>query len=313
VINAQTLAAELEARVPGAVRTRVSSAELTTYRCGGPLAVLVRVERLADLNALAPVFAAAADVEVLVIGRGSNVLVADDGFEGVALVLGAEFDNVLIHASRNHVEAGGAVALPVLARRTANSGVAGLEFFVGIPGSVGGAVRMNAGGHGAETKDVIVEARVVDLDTGAVEIWSPPALGLGYRCSALGGRSVVVGATFIGTADNPADCAARIDDIVRWRREHQPGGQNAGSVFTNPPGDAAGRLIESCGLKGHRIGSAVVSEKHSNFFVAEPGARADDVYALIRDVQRRVAQQTGVQLEPELRLVGFHDEREASS
>ncbi|HTL84977.1 MAG TPA: UDP-N-acetylmuramate dehydrogenase [Acidimicrobiia bacterium] len=308
-----TLAAELDARVPGAVRTGASSAEFTTYRCGGPFAVLVRVDRLADLSELAPVLAAASDVEVLVIGRGSNVLVADSGFDGLALVLGSEFDNLLIHPSHNHVEAGGAVALPVLARRSASSGVAGLEFFVGIPGSVGGAVRMNAGGHGAETKDVIVEARVADLNTGTVEIWAPPALGLGYRCSALGARSVVVGATFAGTPDDPAACAARIDDIVRWRREHQPGGQNAGSVFTNPPGDAAGRLIESCGLKGHRIGSAVVSEKHANFFVAEPGARADDVFALIRDVQHQVAQQTSVQLEPELRLVGFHDERKASS
>jgi UDP-N-acetylmuramate dehydrogenase len=309
-----TLAGELEARVPGAVRTQAPSAELTTYRCGGPLALLVRVERLIDLGALAPVFAAASDVEVLVIGRGSNVLVADGGFDGVALVLGAEFDNVVIHQSRTHVEAGGAVALPVLARRSASSGVAGLEFFVGIPGSVGGAVRMNAGGHGAETKDVIVEARVADLNTGKVEIWSPSALGLGYRCSALTPRAVVVGATFAGAADDPADCSARIDDIVRWRREHQPGGQNAGSVFTNPPGDAAGRLIESCGLKGHRIGGAMVSPKHANFFVADPGARADDVFALIRDVQERVADQTGVRLEPELRLVGFHQhEQEASS
>jgi UDP-N-acetylmuramate dehydrogenase len=302
-----TLAADLDARVPGCVRTGAASAELTTYRCGGPLAVLVRLERLADLTSVAPVFAATPDVEVLVIGRGSNVLVADRGFDGVALVLGREFDDVLIHASRNHVEAGGAVALPVLARRTASSGVGGLEFFVGIPGSVGGAVRMNAGGHGAETKDVIVEARIADLNTGAVEIWPPRALGLGYRRSALGPRSIVVGATFAGRADDPADCGARIDDIVRWRREHQPGGQNAGSVFTNPPGDTAGRLIDSCGLKGRRVGGAVVSEKHANFFVAEPGARADDVVALIRDVQREVAQQTGARLEPELRLVGFDD------
>ena len=308
-----TLAAEVDARVPGCVRTAASSAELTTYRCGGPLAVLVRIERLADLSSLAPVFSAAPDIAVLVIGRGSNVLVADRGFDGVALVLGSEFDDVLIREPRNNVEAGGAVALPVLARRCASSGVGGLEFFVGIPGSVGGAVRMNAGGHGAETKDVIVEARVADLNQGTVEIWPPSALRLGYRSSAVGPRSIVVGATFAGHLDDPDDCNARIDEIVRWRREHQPGGQNAGSVFTNPPGDAAGRLIDSCGLKGRRVGGAVVSEKHANFFVAEPGARADDVFALIRTVQREVAQQTGVQLEPELRLVAFDDDLKESS
>jgi len=298
-----TLAAELEARVPDAVRTGASSAEFTTYRCGGPLEVLVRIERLADLTALAPVFAAATDVELLVIGRGSNVLVTDHGFNGIAIILGAEFDNVIV---RHHkVEAGGAVALPVLARRAASQGVGSLEFFVGIPGSVGGAVRMNAGGHGDDTAAVLRRARVFDLDRADMLDASVADLGLGYRTSALGPRAVVIAASFAGVPDDPAACATRIDEIVRWRREHQPGGQNAGSVFTNPPDDSAGRLIDACGLKGLRVGGAVVSEKHANFFVAEPGARADDVRALIREVQRRVEEETGVRLEPEVRLVGF--------
>jgi len=302
----QDIAAALRARLPGRVERDVSSAGLTTYRCGGPLAVVVRPEREDDLQAVADVLGDG-DVPVLVIGRGSNLLVADAGFAGVALVLAGEFEQLDIDRGNADVliRAGSAVALPVLARRTAAAGVAGLEFFVGIPGSVGGAVRMNAGGHGAQTDDVIVDARVFDLSDRRVRAVGRPQLGLGYRRSALGPRAVVLAATFTGRPDDPADCAARIDEIVRWRREHQPGGQNAGSVFTNPPDDSAGRLIEAAGCKGLRVGRAVVSEKHANFFVAEPGARAADVYELTELVRRRVLEATGVRLERELHLVGF--------
>ena len=170
---------------------------------------------------------------------------------------------------------------------SAAAGVAGLEFFVGIPGSVGGAVRMNAGGHGRDTSDVLVDARVGSLDDGASASSPSTDLELGYRRSAIGPVRRRPGRDVRRHADDPARCAARIDEIVRWRREHQPGGQNAGSVFTNPPGDAAGRLIEASGCKGLRIGGARVSEKHANFFVADPGAAAADVHALVREVQRR--------------------------
>lgn len=296
--------AALEARLPGQVRRDVSSAELTTYRCGGPLAVFVRAEREDDLETVAEVLGRTA-VPVLVVGRGSNLLVADAGFSGVALSLAGELEQLDIDRSHARVRAGGGVPLPVLARRSAATGVGGLEFFVGIPGSVGGAVRMNAGGHGADTDDVIVTARVVDLAGGGPRELGRADLGLGYRRSALPPLAVVVGAVFAGRSDEPAACDARVDEIVRWRREHQPGGQNAGSVFTNPPGDAAGRLIEAAGCKGTRLGGAVVSEKHANFFVADPGASAADVYALIALVQQRVEEAFGVHLEPELRCIGF--------
>jgi UDP-N-acetylmuramate dehydrogenase len=300
------IAAALSARLPGRVERDVPSAGLTTYRCGGPLAVVVRPEREDDLGAVAAVLDDF-DVPVLVIGRGSNLLVADSGFGGVALVLAGEFEQLDIDRGDAGVliRAGGAVALPVLARRTAAAGVAGLEFFVGIPGSVGGAVRMNAGGHGAQTDDVIVDARVFDLGDRRARTRARSQLGLGYRRSAIGPRSVVVAATFTGRADDAADCAARIEEIVRWRRAHQPGGQNAGSVFTNPPDDAAGRLIDVAGCKGLRVGGAVVSEKHANFFVAEPGARAADVYELTELVRQRVLEATEVRLERELQFVGF--------
>lgn len=304
------VAAALEGRVAGSVERDASSAALTTYRCGGPVAVLVRVEREHDFDEVAPVLVAHADVPVLVIGRGSNLLIADRGFAGVAIVLAGELERIDVDPGRARVDAGGAAPLPVLARQAAKAGIGGLEFYVGIPGSVGGALRMNAGGHGAQTEDVVVSARVLDLRDGRTRRLGVEELELGYRRSALGARDVVLGAGFAGFEDDPVVCDRRIDEIVRWRREHQPGGQNAGSVFTNPPGDTAGRLIDSCGLKGLRVGGVVVSEKHANFFAASPGARADDVLALVRLVQSRVEAETGVRLDPELQLVGFADASE---
>jgi UDP-N-acetylmuramate dehydrogenase len=306
---ADGVAAMLAARLPGKVERAVSSAGLTTYRCGGPLAVVVRAEDDDDLRVVAETLRTSA-LPCLVVGRGSNLLVNDDGFDGIALVLAGEFEQLDVgsvgaDAGAPKVRAGGAVPLPVLARRTGAAGVGGLEFFVGIPGSVGGAVRMNAGGHGAQTDDVILSARVFDLGDARFRDLSRAQLGLGYRSSALSASAVVVAATFSGVLDEPAVSGQRIDEIVRWRREHQPGGQNAGSVFTNPPGDSAGRLIEESGSKGLRVGGAVVSEKHANFFVADPGARAADVFELIELVRRRVYETSNVQLETELHLVGF--------
>ena len=296
----------LERALPGQVERDASSAARTTYRCGGPFAALVRADTEADLATIASVLSPG--VPTLVIGRGSNLLVADTGYDGIAVSLSGAFEHVTIDRDTGQADAGGAVALPVLARRAAAAGLGGLEFYVGIPGSVGGALRMNAGGHGRETADVLLQARVCSLDDGIGRDFGPDDLRLGYRTSAVRDRDVVVAATYSGHADDPAQCNERIDEIVRWRREHQPGGQNAGSVFTNPEGDAAGRLIEVSGCKGRRIGGAQVSEKHANFFVADPGAAAADVYALVREVQHVVEAETGVRLEPELHLIGFHSE-----
>jgi len=295
----------------GAVARDLPIAELTTYRLGGPFAVVVRVR---DEDALAVVARVlreeGPDVPVLVVGRGSNLLVADAGVAGVALVLEGVFDDVTLDADAGTVRAGGAVPLPVLARRSAAAGLAGLEFYVGIPGSVGGAVRMNAGGHGCETADVLRRAWVADLDAGAEPVaCDAAALDFGYRHSVITPRDVVTAAEYAVYADAPDACEARIAEIVRWRREHQPGGSNAGSVFRNPPGDSAGRLIDASGCKGLRVGGAVVSEKHANFFQAEQGATAADVRALVCEVQQRVVAASGIRLVPELRMIGFpaHD------
>jgi UDP-N-acetylmuramate dehydrogenase len=301
------VAAALESRLPGRVRRDVPSADLTTYRVGGPIGVLVRASSEDDVVAAAAALREHDATPVLVVGRGSNLLVADRGFEGVGLLLDGAFESIVVDRDTARVHAGASVALPVLARQAAAEGIGELEFLVGIPGSVGGAVRMNAGGHGRETRDVLVSARVVDLGTGAVGDRACEDLALGYRRSALGATDVVLGAVLQGTHDSREAAEARIGEIVRWRREHQPGGANAGSVFTNPEGDSAGRIIDDCGLKGLRVGGAVVSEKHANFIQAEPGATAADVAALVAEVRRRVADARGVQLRPELRLVGFED------
>jgi len=308
-VSLDDVAAALEARLPGRVSRDASVAELTTYRVGGPAAVLVRVGDEAALLALASVVACSKP-PVLLIGRGSNLLVAETGFHGVAVVLEDEFAMIDVDSDANLVRAGGAVPLPMLARRAAAAGVGGLEFFVGIPGSVGGAVRMNAGGHGRETADVLRRAWVLDLLAGTdaiVEARDGDALDLSYRHSNVDAMHVVVHAEFAGESDDVAKCEERIAEIVRWRRENQPGGSNAGSVFRNPPGDSAGRLIDEAGLKGLRVGGAVVSEKHANFFQAEPEATADDVGRLVDTVRARVADATGVHLVTELRMIGFED------
>jgi UDP-N-acetylmuramate dehydrogenase len=275
---------------------------MTTYRVGGHAALFARVESLDDLSEVTSLVRERG-VDVLVVGNGSNLLVADAGFAGLAVVLGESFASVDILGSV--VRAGGAASLPVTARRTAAAGLTGFEWAVGVPGSIGGAVRMNAGGHGSDMAASLTRVRVVDLRTGDDGWMAASDLALAYRHSSLTAQQLVVTAELALAFGDRERAEAEISEIVRWRREHQPGGQNAGSVFTNPRGDSAGRLIDAAGCKGMRRGSATVSEKHANFFIADAGGRADDVHALMREVQGRVLQTHGVHLEPETRLVGF--------
>jgi UDP-N-acetylmuramate dehydrogenase len=305
-LNAASLARPLERveELLGPLATRDAPlGALTTYRVGGHAELFAEVGSYADLEAVAEAVAETG-VETLVIGQGSNLLIGDAGFAGLAIRLGGEFSAVEMDTDAGRAEAGGAVAYPVLARRTASRGLTGLEWAVGIPGSTGGGVCMNAGGHGSDTARVLVSARVVDLTGGGERLVSPAELDLAYRHSAIGPAEVVTLATFRLEAAAAGECEARISEIVRWRRENQPGGQNAGSVFTNPPGDSAGRLVDVAGLKGLRIGSAEVSAKHGNFIQADPAGSADDVARLIREVRRLVLERTGVALEPELRTRG---------
>lgn len=274
----------------------------TTYRVGGAARVGVTLAVDADVAALAEVVAASG-TEVMAVGKGSNLLVADGGFDGVAVWLSPGFDWVEIDGL--DVNAGAAAGLPVLARQSAAAGLTGFEWAVGVPGSLGGAVRMNAGGHGSDIAASLIHAEVADLRGGAVERWDRPRLELGYRRSALADHHLVLGAELGLYAGDAAASQAQIAEIVAWRRENQPGGQNAGSVFTNPDGDSAGRIIDAAGLRGLRVGTASVSEKHANFFIADRGGSADDLHALMGEVFARVRAKFDVALVPETRLVGF--------
>ena len=258
---------------------------LSTYRVGGPARRFVEVGNADELVRIATAVAATIGAEpgatngsLLVVGRGSNLLVADRGVDALVVQLGEGFAG--IEVDRTVVRAGGATSLPVLARRTVAAGLTGFEWAVGVPGSVGGAVRMNAGGHGADMAAALLGVRVVDLCTGEDVHMDLDALDLGYRRSSLSSSAVVVHADLQLAPGDVGAGEATLSQIVRWRREHQPGGQNAGSVFTNPPGASAGQLIDAAGARGLRIGTAEVSVKHANFIQADPGGSADDVAAV---------------------------------
>ncbi|MGH9247499.1 MAG: UDP-N-acetylmuramate dehydrogenase [Acidimicrobiales bacterium] len=286
----------------GRARRDVPLGPLTTYRVGGAAVLFLEANNVDDLL-VASAAVRAAWLPVLVVGKGSNLLVSDRGFPGLAIALGEHFVRVVIDGPI--VRAGAAVALPVVARRTAAAALTGFEWAVGVPGSIGGAVRMNAGGHGSDMAAVLHRVRLVDLLTGADRAMSASELALGYRTSAVAAHHVVTEAELGLAVGDRAAAEAEIADVVRWRRANQPGGQNAGSVFTNPADESAGWLIDRAGCRGLRRGTAQVSPKHANFIIADDGGRADDVWALMVEVRRRVAAAHGVVLHPETHLIGF--------
>ncbi len=283
-------------------RRDVPLGPLTTYRVGGPAALLVQLGSEVALDAVCHAVVATG-VEVLVVGRGSNLLVADAGFSGLVLTLGGAFEEIRIDGTTIH--AGAAAALPVVARRSVAAGLAGFEWAVGVPGSIGGAVRMNAGGHGSDMAASLVGIRVVDLRSGEDGRVPASALELGYRRSNLARWQVVLSADLALSVGDVRAGTQLLGEIVAWRRANQPGGPNAGSVFTNPEGDSAGRLIDVAGGKGLRVGTASVSDKHANFILADEGGSADDIRALMDILVDRVRAATGVELHPETQLVGF--------
>jgi UDP-N-acetylmuramate dehydrogenase len=307
---------ETAARLLGALAARdVPLGPMTTYKVGGAAALFVRPASVTDLSVVADAIGASG-LPVLVVGRGSNLLVADEGFTGIAISLGAIGSDIELSpdsdacASGAHmVAAGGAVALPVLARRTVAAGFAGFEWAVGVPGSIGGGVRMNAGGHGSDMAACLVDVDLFDLHEGVRATLPADRLGLRFRGSDLGDHQVVLSARLRLRRGDPVASAAELEEIVRWRREHQPGGQNAGSVFVNPvPGEVtAGELVDRLGLRGMRIGTAHVSDKHANFIQGTERGTARDVLAVIEHVRRAVAEGTGFVLRSEVRLVGFGD------
>ena len=282
---------------------------MTTYRVGGAAAVLVRARSRDDLRSVADA-SRRSGLPVLAVGRGSNMLVADRGYPGIAVLTTELPERIEVDEPTSIVRASAGVSLPVLARRTAAAGLTGFEWAVGVPGSLGGAVRMNAGGHGSDIAAALVDVTVIDLAHGGVEqVLVAGDIGLAFRSSALPATSMVVEASLQLAPGDRHRSEQEISEIVAWRRKHQPGGQNAGSVFVNPvPGElSAGQLIDESGLRGLRVGSAHVSEKHANFIQADDGGSAADVRALMQLVRDRVEQTTGWSLRSEIRLIGFDD------
>jgi len=287
----------------GLVQRDVPLGPFTTYKSGGPATFFAEVQNRQDLGRLVA-SQVGSELEVLVLGRGSNLVVADRGFPGLVVRLGGEFAEYEIRDGL--ISAGSAVPLPRLARAVVEANIAGLEFFVGIPGSVGGAVRQNAGCFGSETTDCLVRAEIVDLHSGESRFATPEELELSYRHSNLAAGDLVTRAEFSGQPGSAETGKAELLRITRWRKEHQPGGTlNAGSVFKNPKDISAGELIDTLGLKGLSIGDVSVSTKHANFFVAGPGATSRDILELMELVKSRVFSLSGTILEPEIQFVGF--------
>jgi UDP-N-acetylmuramate dehydrogenase len=243
---------------------------------------------------------------VFVIGKGSNLLVSDAGYSGIALRLGRGYRWAARDVER--LTAGGAMPLPALAGVALSHGLTGLEFTVAIPATVGGAVRMNAGAHGREMAQVLEAIEVFDLGLGATRHLRAQEAGFRYRGSVLPQSSVVTGISCRLAAGSEEEIRRRMEEAREWRRATQPLAEpNCGSVFKNPPEDRAARLIEMAGAKELRVGNAAVSAKHANFIVARPGSTASDVIELIRNVQELVAARTGIHLETEVHLVGDFD------
>ena len=303
---------DLQAAGVASVVANASLAASTTLKVGGPARALVTAERDEDLGVVGRV-CRQYDLPWIVVGRGSNLLLPDGGWPGVAIQLGRGFRGLELpsaSAGTGRLRAGAAEPLPMLAVRIADAGFKGFAWACAVPGSLGGAVRMNAGAHGGDMSDHLVEVELVRLGTGVREACAASLLELSYRHSVLPVDAIVVAATLELERGDPATIRAEIDSIRAWRRAHQPLNQpNCGSVFTNPPGDSAGRLIEAAGGKDIEIGGARVSERHANFIVTRPGATASDVWAVITEVQRLVHDRFGIDLttevvRPDARQVG---------
>lgn len=280
----------------------------TTYRVGGTASLFMRAMSVEDLHAVSRALSKVS-IPVLLLGRGSNMLVSDSGFRGLAIALGPFAEQISLPSVEQSpiVVAGAISSLPVLARQSVSAGLRGFEWAVGVPGSIGGAVRMNAGGHGSDMIASLLSVRLFHLEKGIEANVSAANLGLRFRGSDLTDEHVVISATLRLAWGDKSEGESRLAEIVKWRREHQPGGQNAGSVFVNPVSGAssAGALIDELGLRDYRIGSAVVSAKHANFIQADEDGRADDVVELMTFVRQRVFEAHGIDLRSEIRLVGF--------
>ncbi len=294
----------LRARLPdfrGRLTADDSLAAMSWFRVGGPAEVLIVPADAEDLAyALARI---PAEVPVMPLGLGSNVILRDGGVPGVVVKLGRGFNGIAVEPG-HRIRAGTAVPDVKVARAAADAAIDGLAFFRGIPGSIGGALRMNAGAHGGETTDVLVEARGVDRD-GTIRVFAHVDMGFAYRHSSAPTSVIFTEALFQGRPGDPATILAEMDRITAAREASQPiREKTGGSTFKNPPGGKAWQLIDAAGCRGLTVGDAQMSEMHCNFLINRGQASARDIEALGEEVRRRVLATSGVMLEWEIKRIG---------
>jgi UDP-N-acetylmuramate dehydrogenase len=295
----------LRARLATRLLEREPLAPHTTFRIGGPADLFVRAETREELMEFA-LAARASGLNLFILGNGSNILVADAGIRGLVIENHADRFETRQEADKLVLSAESGASLPGLANRLARQGWSGLEWAIGVPSTIGAAVVGNAGAHGGSIEDSLIRAEIVG-ETGDIRWWGRADLNFGYRTSILQQNTkpwIVLRAEFELDHENPAVCISRMNQYTEHRRRTQPTDPSVGSIFKNPPGDFAGRLIEAAGLKGSRVGKVEVSWVHANFFVNLGGGTARDALDLVERVQAKVLERFGVTLELEIQLVG---------
>ena len=295
---------EVMPELRGRLKANSLMSEITWFRVGGPAQLLYTPADEADLSYFMknkPV-----DLPITVIGLGSNLLVRDGGIPGIVVRLGRGFNSIEALGD-NQIKVGTAVPDMKLARAAAEHGVAGLSFYRGIPGSIGGALRMNAGAHGGETRDYLVETRAVDYE-GNIHTFSAEEMGHTYRNCALPYNFIFTEAIFKGQPGEKDEIEKANAEVVAYREEKQPvKDRTGGSTFKNPPGHSSWKLIDEAGLRGFTIGGAKVSEKHCNFLINEGDATGTDLETLGETVRKRVFEKSGVKLDWEIKRLGVAD------
>ena len=293
---------EMMPELRGRLVANAPLADITWFRVGGPAQVLFTPAAEADLASFLQKLPDG--VPINVIGLGSNLLVRDGGVPGVVIRLGRGFGEIKVEPG-HRLRVGTAVPDVKVARAAAEAGVSGLAFYRGIPGSVGGALRMNAGAHGRETKDCLAGARAVDLD-GNIHVFSRADMGFTYRHCGVPDGWIFTEATFEGTPGDPAEILNEMDDVAEYREKNQPiKERTGGSTFKNPPGHSAWKLVDEAGCRGLRVGGAKVSEMHCNFLINDRQATGEDVEKLGETVRARVKSASGVTLNWEIIRLGL--------
>jgi UDP-N-acetylmuramate dehydrogenase len=295
---------DLKTRMPdlrGRLLANQSLAELTWFRVGGPAQVLFMPENEIDLAYFLRNLPA--DIPAIMLGAGSNTIVRDGGVPGVVIRLGRGFNEVKVEEGHRLI-AGAALLDVMVARAARDAGIAGLAFMSGIPGSIGGALRMNGGAYGGETKDVLVEARGVDRQ-GNIRTYSNADMGFSYRHCGVPEDVIFTSALVQGRPGNTDEIAAEMDAIKHKREASQPRNRTGGSTFKNPPGMSAWKLVDDAGCRGLTVGGAQVSPLHSNFLINLGNATASDIETLGETVRERVKAHSGVELEWEIKRIGI--------